>query len=550
MVPSPEGTPLLHRTVAKLAAVGASDLILGVGFQKEAVTTPLVPGLRVHRVDNDDWDRTNNIYTLALCFDYLKLSGLEFDNVLLIEGDICLGDAVLPRLLMEPGSATAVLPSSYTKRGSCVSVDDLGFVRILGDNRDWNDPSIFKLANIYKLTHDDLVSVGDELANAKPSEYYEAIIAKLVGRVRLKAVIDGECREIDNSYDWFNLLDSSHLDYASVRANWGGMWRRSLRDHFFISNPFYPTPFIKDRLKYSIEALISNYPSSRRRINQMLKACCNVEPGFPLYAVNGASEGIRILEQHFNSKATAFGLHFAPAFGEYLRFRIVESQNAEGLIVVSPNNPTGERIDPAGLRELLDSREYVILDLSLNAEKDTPYLDLMRRFPNLIIVKSLSKLMGVPGIRIGYVAVDPACIPGFEELLPIWNINSLAEAFLELHLDSLSDYERALDEWAAESRRLRLALSEFIPHSSLSPADSFITVASEIGIAAPLYEQYGVFAADVTAKFTDAYHHTRLGVRSKKENDYLLYALRTILKARNAPADTPPRKMAATGPIR
>ncbi len=534
MVPSPDGAPLLHRTIAKLVEIGASDLILGVGFQKDMVTAPPQSRIRIHRVDNDDWEKTNNIYTLALCFDYLKTSGMEFDNVLLIEGDIYLGNNVLPALLMEPSSATAILPASYAKRGSCVSVDDLGCVRVLGDNREWNDPSISKLANIYKLTRDDFVSVGSELENGKRSEYYEAIIGRLIGRVCLKAVIDGGCREIDNSYDWFNLMDSSHLDYASVRANWGGMWRRSLRDHFFISNPFYPTPFIKDRLKYSMDALISNYPSSRRRINEMLKASCNVAPDFPLFAVNGASEAIRALEQHFQSIGTTFALHFKPAFGEYLRFNLVEPQNAEGLIVVSPNNPTGERVDVDELEQLLRQGTIVILDLSLNAEKDTPYLDLMRLFPNLIIVKSLSKLMGVPGIRIGYVAANPSCVPGLEERLPIWNINSLAEAFLELHLDSLSDYERSLDEWAAESARVLDALGEFIPRSCLFPSDAFISIDSQVNLAAPLYEHYGIFAADVTAKFDDGRHHTRFGLRSKKENDYLLYALRTILAEERA----------------
>jgi len=529
MISTPEGIPLIHRTVNKLVEIGASDLILGVGFEKDSVTTPAAPGLRIHRVENDDWENTNNVYTLLLCFDYLKSSGITFDNVFLIEGDICLGNSVLPRLLMEADSATAVLPASYTKRGSCVSINDVGYVTSLSDNRDWNDSGIFKLANVYKLTYKDWVAVGEALDYYDRSEYYEAIIGRLIGKVRLKAVIDGDCREIDNSYDWFCLQDSHHLSYDTVRSNWGGLWRQSLRDHFFISNPFYPTPFIKDRLKYCFDALIGNYPSGRRRINQMLRACCNVDPGFPLYAVNGASEAIRLLEQHFNPAEVKFHLHFRPTFGEYLRFKLSDGQDATGLIIVSPNNPTGEEIDIPKLEQLLGRYRYVLLDLSLSTQKDTPYLELIRRFPNLVIVKSLSKLMGVPGIRVGYVAADEACVPGLEQRLPIWNVNSLAEMFLELHLDSLSDYERALREWKKEAARFRQELGEFIPPADITPPQGFITVTSEVKLAAPLYEQYGIFAADLTAKFNDGRYHTRIGVRSSKANDYLLYALRTIL---------------------
>lgn len=530
MIPTPEGPPLLHRAVGKLVEIGASDLILGVGFAEQSITLPPSGDLRVHRVKNEHWERTNNIHTLALCFDYLRSSGIAFDNVFLIEGDIYLGELVLPRLLMESGSATAVLPASYAKRGACVSVDDLGYVRILADNRDWNDLSIFKLANVYKLTSADFLAVGDQLGSLGSGEYYEAIIAKLIGKVRLKAVLDGGCSEVDNSYDWFNLVESRKVDYASVRANWGGLWRQSVRDHFFISNPYYPTPFIKDRLRHSLDSLIGNYPSSRRRINEMLRACCNVGPEIPLFAVNGASEAIRLLEQFFASKGTKFRLHFNPTFGEYVRFSLIQD-TADGIIVVSPNNPTGETIDVAGMRDLLSRYRYAILDLSLNTEKDTPFIELMKEYPNLIVVKSLSKLMGIPGLRIGFVAAGEACVPALGDRLPIWNINSLVEGFLELHLDSLSDYERSLAEWRKESARVQLALRSLAPTARVSPAHPFITFSSETNLVSPLFEQYGIFASDVTAKFNDGLRHMRIGIRTKSENDYLLYALEAILKA-------------------
>jgi len=521
---------MLHRAVGKLVEIGASDLILGVGFREESITTPPSGQLRVHRVKNENWQHTNNIHTLALCFDYLATSGIEFDNVFLIEGDIYLGEMVLPRLLMESGSATAVLPASYAKRGSCVSVDDLGYVRTLADNRDWNDRGILKLANVYKLTRADFLALGDQLSSLGSGEYYEAIIAKLIGKVRLKAVLEGGSSEVDNSYDWFNLAESRKTDYASVRANWGGLWRQSLRDHFFISNPYYPTPFIKDRLKHSLDSLMANYPSGRRRINEMLRACCNVGPETPLFAVNGASEAIRVLEQFFASKGTKFCLHFKPTFGEYLRFNVAEN-SAEGTVVVSPNNPTGKTIDTAKLKELLSRYRYTILDLSLSTEKDTPFLELIKEFPNLIVVKSLSKLMGIPGLRIGYVAVSEACVPGFEGRLPIWNINSLVEGFLELHLDSQSDYERSLADWRSESARVQQALRCLAPDAVVSPAHPFITVSSGTNLVLPLFEQYGIFTADVTAKFDDALQHMRIGIRTRSENDYLLYALESILKS-------------------
>jgi histidinol-phosphate/aromatic aminotransferase/cobyric acid decarboxylase-like protein/choline kinase len=530
MITSSDGVPLLHRSVTKLAESGVSDLILGVGFEKESVILPPVKSMSIHRVENKEWDKTNNIHTLNLCVEYVRSRNLDFDNIFLIEGDVYLGDMVLARLLMEKESTAAVLPASYTKRGSCVSVDDQSYIRILRDNREWNDPTIFKLANVYKLTKEDFFELGRQLPRRNKSQYYEAIMGELIGQVRLKAVIDGNCREIDNAYDRFCLLDSEHLDYDAVRSNWGGLWRRSIQDHFFISNPFYPSPFIRDRLKYTFEALISNYPSGRTRLNAMLRAFSNVDSAFPLFAVNGASEAIRILENHFREKGTAFCLRFAPTFGEYMRFDLTDPKRAQGVIVVSPNNPTGEHIDISDLIELLKTHEYVLLDLSLNTEKDRPYLELVLEHPNLIVIKSLSKLFGIPGIRLGYAAVSDRTFRNFESALPIWNINSIAEGFLELHLDSLSDYERSIEQWQDASLTLQEELESIFPPEDLSVTPVFITVASTVELAKLLYRDYGIFVADLTSKFSDGRFHTRVGVKSREQNDYLKYALKSLLQ--------------------
>ena len=529
MITSSDGVPLLHRALRKLAEVGVSDLILGVGFEKESVVLPPTQFMTIHRVENQEWDKTNNVHTLSLCVEYVKNCHLNFDNIFLIEGDVYLGDMVLPRLLMEKESGAAVLPASYTKRGSCVSVDDQSYVRILRDNQEWNDPSIFKLANVYKLTRADFFELGHRLPRRNRSQYYEAIIGELIGRVRLKAVLDGDCREIDNAYDRFCLSDSLRLDYDTIRSNWGGLWRRSVQDHFFISNPFYPSPFIRDRLKYSFDALITNYPSSRTRLNTMLRAFSNVESEFPLFSVNGASEAIRILENYFHDKKTTFWLKFSPTFGEYLRFDFVDPQRAQGVIVVSPNNPTAERIETSELVELLNKNRFVLLDLSLNTGKDRPYLELIREHPNLIVVKSLSKLFGIPGLRLGYIAVDDRTLKNFESILPIWNINSVAEGFLELHLDSLSDYERSIEQWQGESLRLQEALETLFPPEDLSATTAFVTIASGFELANPLYRDYGIFVADMTSKFSDKRIHTRIGIKNRQQNDYLNYALKSLL---------------------
>ena len=363
MIPGPEGIPLLHTALQRLADAGIPEVLLGVGYRKESISLPSDCPVEVQVVENAMWETTNNIETLRLVAE--EAIQKDFDNIYIIEGDVFLGPRVVKSLALESGSAAVVLPASFLKRGACVAIDEGGFVRSLKDNREWHDPSIFKLANVYKLSREDFVSISAQLSERPKSDYYESVIGELIGRVRIKAVLDGDCREIDNAYDLYSLIESRKSDYEAVRSNWGGLWRRPLRDHFFLSNPFYPTEFIRERMKFFFDRLLSNYPSGRRRINSMIRANANVDSEFPMYAVNGASEAIRVIENYFTAKGVFFKIHFSPTFGEYSRFPTAKEGEATGLIVVSPNNPTTERMSVEELRECAGHYEVVILDISL-----------------------------------------------------------------------------------------------------------------------------------------------------------------------------------------
>src|SRR5262245_60505475 len=183
------------------------------------------------------------------------------------------------------------------------------------DNSNWNSHSQLKVANVYLIKRGDLEKIASEIPLYDRNCYYEAVIGKLVNSISIKGVMDGGCREIDNSYDKFSLEEDLNYDYLTVRNNWGGLWRTNLNDFFFLANPFYPTPFILDRLKRDFEVMVKSYPSGRRRINQMIKASVGVGNEFPLYAVNGASEAIRVLETHCKAVSVGFDFLYNPTFG-------------------------------------------------------------------------------------------------------------------------------------------------------------------------------------------------------------------------------------------
>ena len=148
---------------------------------------------------------------------------------------------------------------------------------------------------------------------------------------------------------------------------------------------------------------------------------------------------------------------------------------------------------------------------------------------NVVVIRSLSKVLGVPGIRLGYVAAADSLVPGLEEMLPIWNINAFSETFLELHLDSLSDYEASVRAWEKESSRLTKELKS-LPHvESVVSSTSFVLVRTDRDIVNRLYQDYGIMVADMTRKLPGDGYHARIGVRAAADNDYVVMALEALL---------------------
>src|SRR5262249_4105572 len=147
----------------------------------------------------------------------------------------------------------------------------------------------------------------------------------------------------------------------------------------------------------------------------------------------------------------------SPTFGEYPRafpnheaycdhFRIdldeLESRlpGVEVCVVVSPNNPTGTEVDTEALPSLVarHPRGLFLVDESFQGFSTQPSLmTLLEREPlmNVLILVSLSKTLGIPGARLGYVyTCDTAWRDELRSTLPIWNLCSLAERVLEMGL--------------------------------------------------------------------------------------------------------------------
>ena len=235
-------------------------------------------------------------------------------------------------------------------------------------------------------------------------------------------------------------------------------------DFFFMINPYFPTDNMIKELNKNMKHLIMHYPSHQKIISDKVRRLENVDR--PLIAVNGSCEAIKVFMQNFSKKA----LILSPNFGEwyitdhinvpynistYDLLKAIDKYKVDTVCICNPNNPTGIY---RGDIELL-AAQYPDINFAI----DISFLDFvdykMPSLPkgkNIILVKSLGKNYGLCGLRLGYIATEnKKIIDRLWELLPIWNINSIAEFMIDLIQKNKKEYEKSRIKIIEGTRKMR-----------------------------------------------------------------------------------------------
>ncbi len=297
-------------------------------------------------------------------------------------------------------------------------------------------------------------------------------------------------------------------------------------------NPLPPPEGLLKVLTSKLED-IHRYPSYVRPVVQAASRYYEVEPG-QLVLGNGSSELIDKLMQAYGEPGSAVliseksfplyalcaqvhRLHVHKAsMGKDLRVNIKEmlsvlqkNKNIRLVFISNPNNPTGSYITHAEVEELLsacrDKDMLVVLDEAYQEfvrAKDFPHsLSLLKEYPNLVLLRSMSKVMGLAGLRAGVMLAHPSIVKSMKKVICPFNVNILAlRAMLYCFSDKgFKDYLsnskqlvwKGLDYFYTELNRLGL---EFYPSQgnfllfSLGRSDAFSTLLKKGLILRPLNE--------------------------------------------------------------
>jgi histidinol-phosphate aminotransferase len=203
------------------------------------------------------------------------------------------------------------------------------------------------------------------------------------------------------------------------------------------------------------------------------------------------------------------------------------------ILLGSPNNPTGRPLPISNLKVLmnrLDPSTLVVLDEAYIDFTQSPGfqsgLDLLKDHPNLIVLRTFSKIYSLAGLRIGYGISHAAIIQGLMKLYLPFNVGTLAQtaAFASLEKEDLDEIRRINEEGKGylykELNRLGL---DFVPTEA-----NFILI--RVGEATRVYEgllKRGVIARDMTPwKLPE---HIRVTISQPENNERFIRELHAIL---------------------
>ncbi|MBR6960781.1 MAG: aminotransferase class I/II-fold pyridoxal phosphate-dependent enzyme [Clostridiales bacterium] len=572
------GVTLIERMLRQIERQNVSRIVVVTGYQGQklrdyietlGIKTPVV------FIDNPIYDKTNNIYSLALASDKLCE-----EDTLLFESDLIFEDTILEDLVQDP-RPTLALVDKYEAwmDGTCVKLtaDDCIDAFIPGKKLNFaKTREYYKTVNIYKFSKDFSVNYYVPFLKAYEqalgeNEYYEQVLRVITMLdepvIKAKRLTGQKWYEIDDIQD-LDIAESIFTPdpderVALMQSRYGGYWRYpKLLDFCYLVNPYFPTERMKAEMRANFDVLLTEYPSGMR-VNSLLAAKqFNIHQD-SIIVGNGAAELIKSLmgqlqgktgfvrptfEEYPNRYSSEDAVVFVPENRDYSYtaddvMAFFDDKAIDNLIIINPDNPSGNYIPKADLLRMIEWAggkgirlviDESFVDFAEEEDSTLLYNEILEPNPHLFVMKSISKSYGVPGLRLGVLASgDVGVISAMKKDVAIWNINSFGEFYMQIEEKYKKDYAAALVKIRAERARFAAALAQ-IPGIRVIPSQAnFIMVELDEAISPKellktLLIKYEILIKELTTK-TNGRNYLRLAVRNTEDNDRLIEALKAEL---------------------
>lgn len=565
------GETLIERSLRAIINAGIKKIFIVDGFKSAGLRSHIkskFPNQDIQFIHNKDYHCTNNIYSLFIASHVLLQ-----DDTLLLESDLIYDSNILKSVLNDPRKDLAVVDKFKNWHdGTVVKLDELNYIRSFIPKSEFKFKDLlqyYKTVNIYKFSKKFFKNayypfLKAYCSAAGMSEYYEEVlrVLSLIRNQRLGALVlqDQIWYEIDTPEDLANaeiIFSDPETQYNLLSKRYGGYWRyNGLTDFCFLVNPFFPNKNFNDEFKFYSSQLIGSYPSGQNSQCVLGAKMFNIEP-HQIVVGNGSAELIKILA---DSLIGDFAL-FKPTFEEYtatfknlttelpqnegFRYNIKDilnlSKGKDGFILINPDNPSGNFLSRDDIIHILDvfknKNQTLILDESFldfnehGAKESVCDLDTINNYPNLIIIKSIGKSYGIGGLRLGFlVSSNTDLIKKVKSKVPIWNVNSFSEFFMEIIGKYKKEYTSSCNNLIKSRSLLHKELNK-ISYIECYPSEANYLLCklnntNALDLAVFLYSKHKILIKDCSKKCGSSHQYIRVAVRDFKDNQKLIQALK------------------------
>ena len=573
------GVPLIDRLLTQLSRFSLVKVIIVIGYEGKKLRDYIgqeYKGLAIEYIENSIYNTTNNIYSLSLAKQQL-----QEDDTLLIESDLIFEDSLFDMILNSPDPNVALVDKYETwMDGTMVHLDEENNIVNFVPKKTFKYSDVgsyYKTVNVYKFSKEFSRSKYVPFLEAYSiawgnNEYYEQVlrVITLLDNTDLKALpLTGE--------KWYEIDDVQDLDIAETlfadssgklslyQKRFGGYWRfPGLLDFCYLVNPYFPSRKMREEMKANFDTLLTEYPSGMGVNSLLASKYFGVKKEY-ICVGNGAAELIKSLMSYLDGN---LGVIY-PTFEEYPNRResrtiisyipdntdfsytvediqlYFEHKDVSSLLLVNPDNPSGNFISKTQLLEFAFWNKRINIHLIVYESIDDfamevlnsslLYNELLESYPNLIVMKSISKSYGVPGLRLGVLATsDIELISWMKTNVAIWNINSFAEFYMQIFGKYESDYKMACEKFVAERSRFfkslqRISFLRVIP----SQANYFLCEVTNKYTSSELTRillcENDILIKDCgTKKAFGGRNYIRIAVRGKEENNKLVEVLLSL----------------------
>ncbi len=338
-------------------------------------------------------------------------------------------------------------------------------------------------------------------------------------------------------------------------ANVSGCPASSILDFSASINPLGPPQSALDAIQGAFNSL-NNYPDPNyTELRQALSKWHQLPPEWILPG-NGAAELLTWAGRELAQQQVTYVM--TPAFRDYWRALqgfganiqaisfpwpnpnpVIPMDNFQdkkaGIIINNPHNPTGKLLTREALLPLLEKLALLVVDEAfmdfVPPSQQQSLIPLISTYPNLIIVRSLTKFYSLPGLRLGYVIAHPNRLQQWQTWRDPWSLNSLAVAAGIAAIEDKT-FEQNTRQWLLSARQeLFKGLLAIEGLKPIVSAVNFILVETVIPssqLQQELLQKHRILIRDCLSFEELGDRYFRIAVRTCRENNQLLQGLSEI----------------------